>query len=60
MHEQPVKAGLAASAEEWEWSSARAYAGLPEGVVTVERVAVRNEERGEEREEERGAVRGEE
>ncbi len=39
LHAEPVKAGLAASAEEWEWSSARAYAGLPEGVVTVEPVA---------------------
>lgn len=38
MHAEPVKAGLAGSAEEWRWSSARAYAGLPEGVVTVERV----------------------
>ena len=38
MHAEPVKAGLAASAEEWAWSSARAYAGLPEGVVTVERI----------------------
>jgi putative transposase len=40
MHAEPVRAGLAASAEEWEWSSARAYAGLPEGVVTVERIAI--------------------
>ncbi len=38
MHAEPVKAGLAGSAEEWRWSSALAYAGLPEGVVTVERV----------------------
>ena len=38
MHAEPVKAGLASSAQEWAWSSARAYAGLPEGVVTVERV----------------------
>jgi REP element-mobilizing transposase RayT len=36
MHAEPVKAGLALNPEEWEWSSARAYAGLPEGVVTVE------------------------
>lgn len=36
MHAEPVKAGLAATPEEWEWSSARSYAGLPEGVVTVE------------------------
>ncbi len=41
MHAEPVKAGLAASAEEWGWSSARAYAGLPEGVVTMEPVAGR-------------------
>jgi putative transposase len=39
MHEEPVKAGLVESAIEWEWSSARAYAGLPEGVVTVMRAA---------------------
>jgi putative transposase len=38
MHAEPVKAGLVVSSEEWEWSSARAYAGLPEGVVTVEQV----------------------
>jgi putative transposase len=38
MHAQPVKSGLAESPEEWKWSSARAYAGLPEGVVTVEQV----------------------
>ena len=37
MHQQPVKAGLVAEATEWEWSSARAWAGLPEGVVTVDR-----------------------
>ncbi|HUY80229.1 MAG TPA: transposase [Acidobacteriaceae bacterium] len=37
MHAEPVKAGLAAASEQWEWSSARAYAGLPEGVATVER-----------------------
>jgi putative transposase len=36
MHQEPVKAGLVASPEEWSWSSARAYCGLPEGVVTVE------------------------
>ena len=39
MHAEPVKAGLVASAEEWPWSSAPAYAGMPEGVITVERVA---------------------
>lgn len=39
MHREPVKASLVASATDWEWSSARAYAGLPEGVVTVERAA---------------------
>lgn len=37
MHQEPVRAGLTASATDWEWSSARFYAGLPEGVVTVER-----------------------
>ena len=35
MHQEPVKAGLVESATDWEWSSARSYAGLPEGVVTV-------------------------
>jgi putative transposase len=39
MHQEPVKAGLVDNATDWEWSSARSYAGLPEGVVTVERVA---------------------
>lgn len=38
MHAEPLKAGLVSSPEEWKWSSARAYAGLHEGVVTVERV----------------------
>src|SRR5580698_6245199 len=38
MHAEPVKAGLVSSSDEWEWSSARAYAGLPEGVVTVEQL----------------------
>ncbi len=38
MHREPVKAGLVDNATDWEWSSARSYAGLPEGVVTVERV----------------------
>ena len=36
MHQAPVKAGLVALATDWEWSSARHYAGMPEGVVTVE------------------------
>lgn len=35
MHQEPVKAGLVPTAEDWPWSSARAYAGLSEGVVTV-------------------------
>jgi putative transposase len=39
MHNEPVKAGLAASPTDWEWSSARFYSGLPDGVVTVERAA---------------------
>ena len=38
MHQEAVKAGLVDAATDWEWSSARSYAGLPEGVVTVERV----------------------
>jgi putative transposase len=38
MHQEPVKAGLVDNATDWEWSSARSYAGLPEGVVTVEHV----------------------
>jgi putative transposase len=38
LHEAPVKAKLVESATEWEWSSARYYAGImPDGVVTVER-----------------------
>ncbi len=36
MHREPVKAGLAETPTEWEWSSARFYAGQPDGVVTVE------------------------
>jgi putative transposase len=40
MHQEPVKAGLVESGTDWEWSSARSYAGLPEGVVTVERVGL--------------------
>ena len=39
MHQEPVKAGLVPAPEDWCWSSARAYAGLPEGVVTVEQYA---------------------
>jgi putative transposase len=39
MHEAPVKAGLADRATDWEWSSARSFAGLPEGVVTVEPIS---------------------
>ena len=39
MHHEPVKSGLVEHTTDWEWSSARSYAGLPEGVVTVERVA---------------------
>lgn len=37
LHAEPVRAGFVSTPEDWEWSSARAYAGLPEGVVTVER-----------------------
>ncbi|MFT4113995.1 hypothetical protein [Silvibacterium sp.] len=36
MNEAPVKANLVETETDWEWSSARSYAGLPEGVVTVE------------------------
>jgi len=36
MHEAPVKAKLVEVATDWEWSSARRYAGLPEGIVTIE------------------------
>lgn len=37
MHEQPVKAGFVDTAVDWVWSSARAYAGMDEGVVTISR-----------------------
>lgn len=37
MHAEPVQAKLAKTPTEWEWSSARAYAGEAEGIVTVER-----------------------
>ncbi|MBW4027763.1 MAG: hypothetical protein HIU93_10205 [Acidobacteria bacterium] len=36
MHQEPVRAGLVETATDWKWSSARFYAGLPEGVITVE------------------------
>ena len=36
MHNEPVRLGLAAAPTDYAWSSARAYAGLPEGVVTIE------------------------
>jgi putative transposase len=36
MHEAPVKAGFVEKPSDWEWSSAQRYAGLPEGVVTIE------------------------
>jgi putative transposase len=36
MHQAPVKAKLAEKPTDWEWSSARRYAGLPEGVVTLD------------------------
>ncbi|MHB8301743.1 MAG: REP-associated tyrosine transposase [Acidobacteriaceae bacterium] len=39
MHREPIKAGLVEQAIDWEWSSARAYAGLAEGVVTIEQAA---------------------
>jgi putative transposase len=35
MHQAPVKAGLAETPTDWEWSSARHYAAMPEGVVTI-------------------------
>jgi putative transposase len=40
LHQAPVKAGLVENPTDWEWSSARSYAGMPEGVVTVERTKV--------------------
>lgn len=36
MHHAPLKAGLVEKMTDWEWSSARRYAGMPEGVVTIE------------------------
>ncbi len=36
MHQAPVKEKLVENAVDWEWSSARRYAGLPEGTVTLE------------------------
>jgi len=44
LHQEPVKLGLAGTPEDWHWSSARAYAGLPEGVVTLERFAAASEQ----------------
>lgn len=41
IHQEPVKAALAESPTDWEWSSARSYAGLPEGIVTVKRLLQR-------------------
>jgi putative transposase len=40
MHQAPVKAALVEDALDWAWSSARFYAGLPDGTVTVEAVTV--------------------
>ncbi|MBX3353681.1 MAG: transposase [Phycisphaeraceae bacterium] len=37
-HHNPVKRGLVQRAEDWEWSSARWYAGDRAGGVTVDRV----------------------
>jgi putative transposase len=39
MHEAPVKAGLVEEPSDWEWSSARQYVGLPEGVVSINPVS---------------------
>ena len=39
MHEAPVKAGLVEEPSDWEWSSARRYVGLPEGVVSIDPVS---------------------
>lgn len=36
LHREPVRARLVEKDVDWKWSSARAYARLPEGVVTVE------------------------
>jgi putative transposase len=38
-HQEPVKLELVDTPEDWGWSSARACAGLSEGVVTVEQFA---------------------
>ncbi|MBM3324555.1 MAG: hypothetical protein FJY66_02680 [Calditrichaeota bacterium] len=35
MHANPVRAGLVKEPEDYSWSSAREYAGLPNGIVTV-------------------------
>ncbi|MBI5266517.1 MAG: hypothetical protein HY851_04710 [candidate division Zixibacteria bacterium] len=35
MHDNPVKATLVTSSEDWPWSSARAYAGRDETVIPV-------------------------
>jgi putative transposase len=40
MHLQPVKEGLVEHATDWEWSSARFYSGIEEGVVTLERATL--------------------
>jgi putative transposase len=40
MHRSPVKEGLVDKATDWDWSSARFYAGMPEGVVTIERATL--------------------
>ena len=37
MHQEPVKAHFVETAVDWIWSSARAYSGLDEGVVTISR-----------------------
>jgi putative transposase len=46
MHMQPVKEGLVPQATDWEWSSARYYSGIEEGIVTIERATLRQKSAG--------------
>jgi REP element-mobilizing transposase RayT len=36
VHQNPVKAGLVESAEDWEYSSAGVYAGLRDAILSVD------------------------
>jgi putative transposase len=38
IHQNPVKRGLVTSPTDWAWSSARWYAGMTDGVVTIDPV----------------------